>query len=152
MSENNVKVLSVNKKARYNYAIDEYIECGIVLEGTEVKSVRQNRFSYSDSYCRIINNELWLIGFHISMYDFGNIHNHEPERIRKLLVHKEELKKLTRKVDEKGFTLIPLKIYLKKGLVKVEVGICKGKKNYDKRAVIKDRDLKKDAAREMKNI
>ena len=152
MSENNVKVLSVNKKARYNYAVDESVECGIVLEGTEVKSVRQNRFSYSDAYCRIKNNALWLIGFHISVYEFGNIHNHEPERERKLLVHKEELKKLSRKVDEKGFTLIPLKVYLKKGLVKVEVGICKGKKNYDKRATIKDRDLKKDAAREMKHM
>jgi SsrA-binding protein len=152
MSENNVKVLSVNKKARYNYAIDESLECGIVLEGTEVKSIRLNKFSYSDAYCRIIKNEPWLIGFHIAMYDFGNINNHEPEKNRKLLVHKDELKKLTRKVDEKGFTLIPLKVYLKKGLIKVEVGICKGKKNYDKRAVIKERDLNKDAAREMKNI
>ncbi len=152
MSENNVKVLSVNRKARYNYSVDESIECGIVLEGTEVKSVRQNRFSYSDAYCRIKNDALWLIGFHISVYEFGNIHNHEPERERKLLVHKEELKKLSRKVDEKGFTLVPLKVYLKKGLVKVEVGICKGKKNYDKRETIKDRDLKKDAAREMKHM
>ncbi len=152
MSETSVKVLSVNKKARYNYSVDETIECGIVLEGTEVKSVRQNRFSYSDAYCRIRNNELWLIGFHISVYEFGNIHNHEPERERKLLVHSDELKKLTRKVDEKGFTLIPLKVYLKKGLVKIEVGICKGKKTYDKRAAIKDRDLNKDAAREMKHL
>ncbi len=152
MSENNIKVLSVNKKARYNYSVDESIECGIVLEGTEVKSIRQNKFSYSDAYCRIKNDALWLIGFHISVYEFGNIHNHEPERERKLLVHKEELKKLSRKVDEKGFTLVPLKVYLKKGLVKIEVGICKGKKNYDKRAAIKDRDLKKDAAREMKNM
>lgn len=152
MSENNIKVLSVNKKARYNYSVDETIECGIVLEGTEVKSVRQNRFSYSDAYCRIKNNALWLIGFHISVYEFGNIHNHEPERERKLLVHKDELKKLSRKVDEKGFTLVPLKVYLKKGLVKIEVGICKGKKTYDKREAIKDRDLKKDAAREMKHM
>lgn len=97
MSENNVKVLSVNKKARYNYAVDESIECGIVLEGTEVKSIRQNRFSYSDAYCRIKNNSLWLIGFHISVYEFGNIHNHEPERERKLLVHKDELKKAVQK-------------------------------------------------------
>ena len=152
MSENNIKVLSVNKKARFNYSVEESIECGIVLEGTEVKSVRQNRFSYSDAYCRIKNNALWLIGFHISVYEFGNIHNHEPERERKLLVHKDELKKLSRKVDEKGLTLVPLKVYLKKGLVKIEVGVCKGKKTYDKRAAIKDRDLKKDAAREMKHM
>ncbi len=152
MSDEKVKVLSVNKKARYNYTVDESIECGIVLEGTEVKSVRQNKFSYSDAYCRIKNNELWLIGFHISLYDFGNINNHEPERDRKLLVHREEIKKLSRKVDEKGFTLVPLKVYLKRGIVKIEVGICKGKKSYDKRAAIKDRDLNKDAAREMKNM
>lgn len=147
----NIKILSVNRKARFDYEITETIECGIELKGTEVKSIRQNKFSYSDSYCKITNGELWLTGFHISQYDFGNLNNHDPERERKLLAHSSEIKRLSRKVAEKGFTLIPVKVYLKKGKVKIEIGICKGKKAFDKRESIKDRDIKRDTSRELRN-
>ena len=144
------KVLALNRKARHLYIIQERIECGIELRGTEVKSMRGARFSFSDAYSRIENNELWLIDFHIAQYSHGNIHNHEPLRNRKLLVHKQELKRLKRKVDERGLTLIPLRAYLKNGLVKLELGVCKGKKTHDKREAIKDRDMKRDVEREMK--
>jgi SsrA-binding protein len=144
------KNLAKNKQAFFNYIVDETFEAGIVLAGTEVKSVKNGKFSFTDSYARIRDKELWLIGLHISPYDFGNIHNHEPLRDRKLLVHKQEMKRLARKVDEKGFTLVPLRFYLKNGIVKVEIGICKGKKTHDKRESIKQKDLKREAEREMR--
>ena len=144
MADEHVKLLLLNKKARFNYFIDETLECGIELQGTEVKSLRENRFSFGDSYARIKDGQLYLIGFHISPYPFGNLHNHEPERERKLLVHKEEIRKLRKKVEEKGFTLVPIKVYLKNGLIKVELGICRGKKLYDKRETIKQRDLERE--------
>jgi len=144
MAEGNVKILLINKKARFNFFIDETLECGIELQGTEVKSLRENRFSFGDAYARIKDGQLYLVGFHISPYPFGNLHNHEPERERKLLAHKEEIKKLRRKVEEKGFTLVPIKLYLKNGLIKVELGICRGKKLYDKRETIKQRDLERE--------
>lgn len=145
MADEHVKLLLLNKKARFNYFIDETLECGIELQGTEVKSLRENRFSFGDSYARIKEGQLYLIGFHISPYPFGNLHNHEPERERKLLIHKEEIRKLRKKVEEKGFTLVPIKVYLKNGLIKVELGICRGKKLYDKRETIKQRDLEREA-------
>ena len=144
MADEHVKLLLLNKKARFNFFIDETLECGIELQGTEVKSLRENRFSFGDSYARIKEGQLFLIGFHISPYPFGNLHNHEPERERKLLVHKEEIRKLRKKVEEKGFTLVPIKVYLKNGLIKVELGICRGKKLYDKRETIKQRDLERE--------
>jgi len=144
MADEHVKLLLLNKKARFNFFIDETLECGIELQGTEVKSLRENRFSFGDSYARIKEGQLYLIGFHISPYPFGNLHNHEPERERKLLVHKEEIRKLRKKVEEKGFTLVPIKVYLKNGLIKVELGICRGKKLYDKRETIKQRDLERE--------
>lgn len=150
-ADSNVKVLSVNKKARFNYAIEETLECGIELKGTEVKSIRLNKFSYSDSYCKVKEGELWLTGFHISPYDFGNIHNHDPDRERRLLAHSSEIKKLGKKVAEKGYTLVPLKIYLKKGKVKIEVGLGKGKKIFDKRESIKERDTGRETLREIRN-
>ena len=143
-NDTSVKLLLLNKKARFNFFIDETLECGIELQGTEVKSLRENRFSFGDSYARIKEGQLYLIGFHISPYPFGNLHNHEPERERKLLVHKEEIRKLRKKVEEKGFTLVPIKVYLKNGLIKVELGICRGKKLYDKRETIKQRDLERE--------
>ena len=145
MADEHVKLLLLNKKARFNFFIDETLECGIELQGTEVNSLRENRFSFGDSYARIKDGQLYLIGFHISPYPFGNLHNHEPERERKLLVHKEEIRKLRKKVEEKGFTLVPIKVYLKNGLIKVELGICRGKKLYDKRETIKQRDLEREA-------
>ncbi len=148
--EDGRKILADNRRARYQYAVEDTLECGIALKGTEVKSMRNGTFSFSDSYARIINNELILVGFHISPYTFGNLFNHDPDRSRTLLVHKQEIKRLKRKVDEKGFTLIPLKFYLKKGKVKLLLGICRGKQVQDKRQAIKKRDQMREAAREFK--
>ena len=148
--EDGFKILADNRRARYQYSVEDTLECGIALQGTEVKSMRHGKFSFSDSYARIINNELILVGFHISPYAFGNLFNHEPDRNRTLLVHRQEIKRLKRKVDEKGFTLIPLKFYLKKGKVKMLLGICKGKQVQGKRQVIKKRDQQREAARELK--
>ena len=150
-SDSNVKILSVNKKARFSYQIEESLECGIELKGTEVKSIRINKFSYSDSYCKVMDGQLWLTGFHISPYDFGNIHNHEPLRERRLLAHSAEIKKLGKKVAERGYTLVPLKVYLKKGKVKIEIGLGKGKKLFDKRESIKERDTGRETLREVRN-
>lgn len=146
-----IKILARNKKAKFNFSIEESLECGIVLVGTEVKSIKAGKFSFSDSYVRIKNKQLELVGFHISQYPMGTHENHEPDQTRKLLAHKKEIKKLTRKTDEKGFTLFPLLVYLKKGRIKIEIGVGKGKKLYDKRQTIKDRDLKKAAEREIRN-
>ena len=128
-----------------------YYECGVVLEGTEVKSVKNGNVSFADSFAEITNNEVWMRNFHISEYSYSSVFNHNPDRVKKLLVHKEEIKRLKRKIDEKGFTLIPLDIYLKQGLVKITLGVCKGKKQYDKRETIKERDVNRDLSREFKN-
>lgn len=149
MSEN-VKMIAQNKKARFDYFVEDSYECGIVLEGTEVKSVKDGNISFNDSFAEIINGELWLRNFHISEYKYSSIFNHNPDRLKKLLVHKEELKRIRRKVEEKGYTLIPLDFYLKNGRVKLNLGICKGKKQFDKRATIKERDLNRDLSREFK--
>jgi SsrA-binding protein len=141
------KNLAVNRKARYNYTVEDSLECGIELLGTEVKSMKERGFSFSDAYAKIDNGELWLVGLHITPYKFGNIYNHEPDRVRKLLVHRQEIKRLSRKVNERGLTLIPLSFYLKRGMVKLELGICRGKRIVDKRQDIKQRDLKRDAER-----
>lgn len=146
-----VKVISQNKKARYEYFIEEHYECGIVLEGTEVKSVKAGNVSFQDSFAEITNNELWLRNFQIAGYSFSSVFNHSPDRLKKLLVHKDELKRIKRKVEEKGYTLIPLEIYLKNGLVKIQLGVCKGKKQYDKREAIKERDVNRELRREFKN-
>ena len=144
------KLLADNRKARYNYTITDSLECGIALQGTEVKSMRAGKFSFTDAYARIRSDGLWLVGFHITPYEFGNIHNHLPERERRLLAHKDEIKRLRRKVEELGMTLIPLKFYLKGGLVKLELGVCVGKKPHDKRKTIKERDDRRAADREIK--
>ena len=139
-----------NKKASHYYTIQDRLECGIELRGTEVKSMKAGKFSFTDSYAKIENNELWLIGINISLYDHGNINNHDPERNRKLLAHKDEIKRLKRKVDTKGLTLVPLRFYLKHGIVKLELGICKGKKEFDRRDDIKRKDQKRDAERDLR--
>jgi len=144
------KILAVNKKAHFNYEVTDTLECGIVLVGTEVKSLREGKFTFTDSYAKVEADELWLIGLHISPYTFGNLFNHDPLRKRKLLVHKQEIKRLRRKTDEKGLTLVPLKFYLKNGRVKTEIGICKGKRTVDKRHDIKSRDVKRDIEREFR--
>ena len=142
------KVIAENRKARFDYFIEDTYECRIVLEGTEVKSVKNGDISFPDAFAEITNGEVWVKNFHISEYSFSSIFNHDPDRPKKLLLHAEEIKRLTRRVDEKGCTLIPLDFYLKNGRVKVTLGVCKGKKMYDKRATIKDRDVQRDIQRE----
>ena len=143
--------LAENRKARHLYMILEHLEVGIELKGTEVKSMRNAGFSFSDAYGRIIDDELFLIGFHINPYAFGNVYNHDPDRKRRLLAHKAEIRKLRRKVDEKGFTLIPLRFYLKNGRVKLDMGLCQGKNVGDKRQSIKQKDDKRAMDRELKS-
>ena len=142
------KIIAENRKARFDYFIEDTYECGIVLQGTEVKSVKNGNISFPDAFAEIVNGEVWVKNFHISEYSFSSIFNHNPDRPKKLLFHAEEIKRLTRRVEEKGCTLIPLDFYLKDGRVKVTLGVCKGKKMYDKRASIKDRDIQRDIQRE----
>ncbi|MGD1815975.1 MAG: SsrA-binding protein SmpB [Pleomorphochaeta sp.] len=141
-----------NKKAFFNYEIVETLECGMSLEGTEVKSMREGRFSFTDSYVVVENNQLFLLQFTIQPYKQGSIFNHDPERKKRLLAHKQEIKRLKRKIDEKGFTLVPTKVYLKNNIIKMEIGLARGKALHDKKNAIKERDLKKDALREVKNL
>lgn len=145
------KLIATNKKARFNYSVEESIECGVVLEGTEVKSVKAGSISFPDAFAEIINNEVWIRGLHISEYSYSSVFNHNPDRPKKLLLHKDEIKRLIRKTEEKGFTLIPLDFYLKNGRLKINLGLCKGKKLFDKRADIKDRDVKRDLQREFRH-
>ncbi len=145
-----IKVLGVNRKARFNYSIEESFECGLSLVGTEVKSIKEGRISFADSYALVQNDELWLIDFHVTPYAYGNRVNHDPLRKRKLLVHRKEIKRLKRITDEKGLTLVPLKFYLKRGYVKCELGIAKGKKLFDKRDDIRKRDQKRELEREFR--
>lgn len=142
-----MKVLSENRKARHDYFIEDTLECGIELKGTEVKSIRQGKVSIKEAWCDVENNELVIKGMNISPYEQGSIFNVDPLRVRKLLAHKSEIRELNIEKMQQGMTLIPIKIYLSNGRVKVEVGICKGKKNYDKRQSIKEKDIKRDNAR-----
>ncbi|MCH5282127.1 MAG: SsrA-binding protein SmpB [Treponema sp.] len=144
------KKIAENRKARFNYFVEDSIECGVVLEGTEVKSVKSGNISFSDSFAEIINSEVWLKNFHISEYSFSSVFNHNPARPKKLLLHRDQIKRLVRKTDEKGYTLIPLDVYLKNGRVKISLGVCKGKKLFDKRETIKSRDIERDIARDFK--
>ena len=142
-----MKVLAENRKARHDYFIEDTLECGIELKGTEVKSIRQGKVSIKEAWCDVENNELVIKGMNISPYEQGSIFNVDPLRVRKLLAHKSEIRELNIEKMQQGMTLIPIKIYLSNGRVKVEVGICKGKKNYDKRQSIKEKDIKRDNAR-----
>ncbi len=148
--KSDVKVLAVNKKARFEYDIIESLECGLELAGTEVKSIKAGQFSFADAYASVENDELWLIALHVTPYVFGSIFNREPARKRKLLAHKQEIKRLKRKKNKKGLTLIPMKFYLKKGIVKVEIATCRGKKQHDKRHAIKERDVQRDIDRDFR--
>lgn len=145
-----IKIIARNKKAFFNYSVEYKLECGIVLQGSEVKSVKEGKISFNDAFAEIIDGEVFIKNFSIAEYVYSSVFNHKPERIRKLLLHKEEIKRLSRRVLEKGYTLIPLEFYLKNGRLKVELGLCKGKKLYDKRADIKERDVKRDMQRENK--
>ena len=133
----------INRKAKFDYFVEEEIEAGIVLTGTEIKSIRNGSADLKDTYIRIKNNEAFVINMYIAKYEEGNIFNHDERRERKLLLHKKEIAKLKEKCNRDGFTLIPVRLYLKKYLVKISVGVCKGKKTYDKRETIKERDLKR---------
>lgn len=146
------RLLANNRKAFYSYTIQEKIEVGIALKGTEVKSMKVGQFAFTDSYARVSRSrELILVGLHISPYPFGNLFNHNPDRERVLLAHRDEIRKLARKVDERGCTLVPLKFYLCKGRVKLLLGIAQGKKMQDKRESIRKRDEKRMADRELKH-
>ncbi len=145
--KNSIKIVTKNRKAFHDYNILETIEAGMVLTGTEVKSLRAGRCNLKDSYARIKNGEVWLIGMHISPYENAGYAFHDPFRERKLLLHKDEIRRLWRKVQEKGITLIPLKVYFKNGKAKVELGLATGKRKYDKRADIARRDQERELKR-----
>ena len=150
MSEK-IKIIAQNRKARHDYSIDESYECGIELMGTEVKSFRDGKISFPDAWAEVIKGEIWLHSLVVAENPFSSVFNHEPHRLKRLLLHKEEIKRINRKVEEKGYTLIPLSFYFKKGRVKVELGLCKGKKAHDKRAAIREKDLKREISREFRN-
>jgi SsrA-binding protein len=146
-----IKIIALNRRARFDYSVEETIECGLQLLGSEVKSIRLGKVSFPDGYAVFEKGELWLRNVHIAEYNFSSIFNHDPDRPRKLLAHAQELKRLARRVNEKGYTLIPLDFHYKKGRVKVEIGLCKGKKFADKRNSIKERDVDRDIQREFRN-
>ena len=150
MAKTNGKLIANNKKAYHDYFILDTYEAGIALHGTEVKSLRMGKCSIKESFIRIENGEMFIYGMHISPYEKGNIFNKDPLRVRKLLLHKSEIHKLMGKTQEKGMSIVPLKVYLKGSLVKVEIGLAKGKKLYDKREDIAKKDQKREAAREFK--
>lgn len=139
-SPENIRIISQNKKAFHDFEISEKYEAGIVLLGTEVKSLREGRANLKDSYAKVKKNEVFLYDLHISPYSHASYENHEPERVRKLLLHRLEIKKLLGKTQERGFSLVPLKMYFKDGKVKVEIALAKGKKEYDKRESIKRKE------------
>ena len=150
MSKDSYKLVANNKKAYHDYFIDDTYEAGISLSGTEVKSVRMGKCSIKESFIKIENGEVFVYGMHISPYEKGNIFNKDPLRIRKLLMHRYEISKVYGKLQQKGYTLVPLKVYFKGSLVKVEVGLARGKKLYDKRADIAKKDQKREAEKEFK--
>lgn len=143
----NVKVITKNKRATFDYFIEETIEAGIVLQGTEIKSIRAGRINIRDAFARVSNGEVFLHNAHISEYEQGNRYNHDPTRVRKLLLHKKEINELIGKTQQKGYSLIPLKVYIKNGYAKVQIGLAKGKKKYDKREDLKRREAQRDIER-----
>ncbi len=150
MSKEAMKLVANNKKAYHDYFVDEKIEAGLVLHGTEVKSLRMGKCSIKESFIRIENGEMFVYGMHVSPYEKGNIFNKDTLRVKKLLLHKSEINKLTGKIKEKGFTIVPLQVYFKDGKAKMEIGLCRGKKLYDKRADIAKKDIKREAEKEFK--
>ncbi|MDR2889718.1 MAG: SsrA-binding protein SmpB [Lachnospiraceae bacterium] len=145
-----MKLVANNKKAYHDYFIEEKYEAGIVLHGTEVKAMRMGKCSVKESFIRIDGGEMFVHGMHVSPYEKGNIFNKDPLRVRNLLLHKQQIRKLTGSIAEKGYTLVPLQVYFKNGLAKVEIGLAKGKKLYDKRDVIAQKTQQREAEKEMK--
>ena len=143
MSEN--RTITTNRRARYDYEVMESVEAGLVLTGTEIKAIREGRVSLSDSYGKPENGELWLVNLHIAQYSAGSRDNHDPTRPRKLLLRKDQIRRLTKMVSERGLTLVPLRLYIKKHYAKVELGLARGRKRYDKRRAIVERDREREA-------
>ena len=139
-----------NRKAKFDYFIEDTYECGIALKGSEIKSIRDGKVNLKDSYGIVKNNELYILNMHISKYENGGVFNHDETRTRKLLAHKKEIYKMRDKINIEGYTLIPLKLYIKEGKAKILIGVAKGKKNYDKRQTIKERDIEKYNKKTMK--
>ena len=152
MSPKHIKKIAENRKARFNYHIEDEYEAGLVLKGTEVKSLRQGRANLKDAHAKVKKGELYIHGMHIAPYPFAHYDNHDPERPRKVLLHKYEIRQLLGKINERGYTLIPLKLYFKAGKVKVVLALGKGKKSYDKRETIRRRDEKRDLDRARKEM
>lgn len=150
MGAESIKLIANNKKAYHDYFIEDTYEAGISLHGTEVKSLRMGKCSVKESFVRIENGEVFIYGMHISPYEKGNIFNKDPLRIKKLMLHKNEINKITGQIAQKGYTLVPLEVYFKRSLVKVEIGLARGKKLYDKRQDIAKKDQKRQAEREFK--
>ena len=150
MGKNSIKLIANNKKAYFDYFIDDKFECGISLAGTEVKSLRMGKCSVKESFVRIVNDEVMIYGMHISPYEQGNIFNKEPLRTRRLLLHKHEINKISAAVTATGYTVVPLKVYFDHGLVKLDIGIAKGKKLYDKRADIAKKDQRRELEKDFK--
>ena len=150
MAKEAMKLVANNKKAYHDYFIEEKHEAGIVLHGTEVKSMRMGKCSIKEAFIRIENGEVFVYGMHVSPYEKGNIFNKDPLRVKKLLLHKQEINKLMGKIAEKGYTLVPLQVYFKDGNAKVEIGLAKGKKMYDKRQDIARKDQRREAEKELK--
>ena len=148
--EKGSRLIANNKKAYHDYFIEETYEAGIALHGTEVKSLRMGKCSIKESFVRIENEEVYIYGMHISPYEKGNIFNRDPLRVKKLLLHKSEIRKMKGKIAEKGYTLVPLKVFFNRSLVKVEIGLAKGKKLYDKRQDIAKKDQRREAERDFK--
>lgn len=145
------KIIARNKKASFEYFILDTIECGIVLTGTEIKSIRMGKVSIQEAYCQVKNNTMYIYNMDISKYTLGTLFNHKEKRDRVLLMHKKEIRKMAQKVQLEGLTIIPLSMYFKEGLVKVEIGLCKGKKNYDKREDLKREAMNNDKKKALKN-
>ena len=150
MAKTEKKLIANNKKAYHDFFIDETYECGIALHGTEVKSMRMGKCSIKEAFVRIEDGEVFVYGMHVSPYENGNIFNKDPLRVKKLLLHKYEINKLLGKIKEKGYTLVPLQVYFKDGKVKVEIGLARGKKLYDKREAIAKKDQRREAEKEFK--
>jgi SsrA-binding protein len=146
-----VKVVASNRRAFHDYFIDQKMEAGLVLTGTEIKSIREGRVNLREGYVRIANGEAWLTGVHIAPYEQGNRYNHEPLRERKLLLHRDQIDSLVGQSKQRGYTIIPLQMYLKRGRAKVELGLARGKKQYDKRAAIAERDAQRDIDRALRS-
>ena len=144
-----VKVIATNRKARHDYIIDDVLEAGLVITGSEIKSIRAGQVNLRDSYAAIRDGEAWLVNVYIAPYKQASYQNHEPRRERKLLLHSREIKRLTGKLQEKGLTLVPLRLYLKNGRAKIELGLARGKKTYDKRQSLRERDDRRQIARAM---